>query len=90
MDMKLLLTTFGIIFLAELGDKTQFGAVMLAAQTQKPWTVFAGASLALVSTTLLAVIFASFIASYLPAEIIKKAAALGFMVIGLLIFLDMI
>ena len=90
MDLKLFFTTFGIIFLAELGDKTQMASVMLVAQTQKPWTVFAGASLALVLITLAAVLFANFISCYIPVHIIKKVAAGGFLIIGLLMFMDKI
>ncbi|WP_028574837.1 TMEM165/GDT1 family protein [Desulfonatronovibrio hydrogenovorans] len=90
MDIKLFFTTFGIIFLAELGDKTQMASVLMAAQSQKPWTVFIGASLALVSITLLAVIFANIICNYIPGEAIKKFAAIGFLVIGTLMLVDKI
>ena len=31
MDLRVLLTTFGIIFLAEMGDKTQLAAMTMAA-----------------------------------------------------------
>ena len=48
MDWRVLLATFGTIFLAEMGDKTQLAAMTMAAQTKRPWTVFAGASLALI------------------------------------------
>ena len=41
------LTTFGVIFLAEMGDKTQLAAMTMAAQSKKPWAVLIGASLAL-------------------------------------------
>ena len=47
MDLRVLLTTFGIIFLAEMGDKTQLAAMTMAADSKKPWAVFIGASLAL-------------------------------------------
>ena len=40
MDWKLILSTFGAIFLAELGDKTQLAAVTLSASTRKPLAVF--------------------------------------------------
>ncbi|MFW6236000.1 MAG: TMEM165/GDT1 family protein, partial [Desulfovibrionales bacterium] len=44
MDWKLLATTFGAIFVAELGDKTQLACILLAAETRKTWTVFLGAT----------------------------------------------
>jgi Ca2+/H+ antiporter, TMEM165/GDT1 family len=90
MDLKLFFTTFGLIFLAELGDKTQMASIMMAAQSQKPWTVFFGASLALVIITLLAVIFANLMGNFIPGNAIKKLAAGGFLIIGGLMLIDKI
>ena len=50
------LSTFGIIFLAELGDKTQLAVVALASQTRSPVGVFVGAGCALLVSALLAVL----------------------------------
>ena len=45
MDWKLLTGTFVLIFVAELGDKTQIAAMCQAAQFQKPgWCCWAPAS----------------------------------------------
>ncbi|WP_243545875.1 TMEM165/GDT1 family protein [Pseudodesulfovibrio tunisiensis] len=90
MDWKLLATTFGTLFVAELGDKTQLACMLMTAKTQKPWTVFLGSSLALVLVSLLGVLFAQFICQYVPASIIKKVAAALFVVMGVLIFFDKI
>lgn len=90
MDWKLLATTFGTLFVAELGDKTQLACMLMTAKTQKPWTVFLGSSLALVLVSLLGVLFAQFICQYVPANIIKKVAAALFVVMGVLIFFDKI
>ncbi len=90
MDLKLLWTTFFTLFLAELGDKTQLACIMLAAKTKNPWTVFIGSSLALVSVSLLGVLFAQILYNYIPGEIIKKLAAAGFIVIGMLMFFEKI
>lgn len=84
MDPKILFTTFGAIFLAELGDKTQLACILMAAKTQKPWTVFLGTSLALITVSLLGVLFAQTLVNWLPVEWIKRGAAVGFMVIGAL------
>jgi putative Ca2+/H+ antiporter (TMEM165/GDT1 family) len=88
MDWKLLATTFATLFVAELGDKTQLACVLLAADSKKPWTVFLGSSLALVSVSLVGVVFAALICQYVPAEIMKKVAAVGFVAMGMLIFFD--
>ncbi len=88
MDWKLLLTTFGTLFLAELGDKTQLACVFMAAKTQKPWTVFLGASLALVCVSFLGVMFAECIASFVPPALLKKIAAGLFILMGVLFWFD--
>ena len=53
--MKTFMTAFGLIFLAELGDKTQLAAITMASETGKPWHVFLGAALAFTVLTFVAV-----------------------------------
>ena len=84
MDFRVLLTTFGIIFLAEMGDKTQLAAMTMAAQTKKPWAVFIGASLALTVVSALGVVVGSVIGDYVPLLWVKRAAAVAFIAIGAL------
>jgi putative Ca2+/H+ antiporter (TMEM165/GDT1 family) len=84
MDFRVLLTTFGIIFLAEMGDKTQLAAMTMAAQTKKPWAVFVGASLALAAVSALGVIVGGLIGDYVPLEWVKRGAAVAFIMIGIL------
>jgi putative Ca2+/H+ antiporter (TMEM165/GDT1 family) len=88
MDWRVLLTTFGVIFLAEMGDKTQLAAMTMAAQTQRPWTVLIGASLALACVSALGVAAGALLGEYLPLEWIRRAAAVAFIVIGVLILFD--
>jgi putative Ca2+/H+ antiporter (TMEM165/GDT1 family) len=83
-DIKTLLTTFSLIFLAELGDKTQFAALCLAADTESRFAVFLGASLALVSSALLAVLVGAFLARCFPPHIIKTVAGVLFIAMGVL------
>jgi Ca2+/H+ antiporter, TMEM165/GDT1 family len=84
MDLRVMLTTFGIIFLAEIGDKTQLAAMTMSADTKKPWAVFLGASLALAAVSALGVLVGSVVGDYVPLEWIKRVAALAFIVIGVL------
>jgi putative Ca2+/H+ antiporter (TMEM165/GDT1 family) len=84
MDLRVLLTTFGIIFLAEMGDKTQLAAMTMAAQTKRPWAVFIGASLALASVSALGVVVGSVIGDYVSLIWVKRVAASAFIVIGIL------
>ncbi len=87
MDLRVLLTTFGIIFLAEMGDKTQLAAMTMAADSKKPWAVFIGASLALAAVSALGVLAGSVIGNYVPIECVKRVAAVAFIVIGVLMLL---
>ena len=82
-----MLTTFGVIFLAEMGDKTQLAAMTMAAETRKPWAVFIAASLALTCVSAVGVVVGGALGHYLPLIWIKRAAAIAFIAIGLLILL---
>ena len=84
MDLRVLFTTFGIIFLAEMGDKTQLAAMTMAAQTKRPWAVFIGASVALTAVSALGVIVGSVIGDYVPLIWVKRIAAIAFIAIGVL------
>jgi putative Ca2+/H+ antiporter (TMEM165/GDT1 family) len=88
MDWRIFLTTFGVIFLAEMGDKTQLAAMTMAAESKRPWAVFIGSALALTAVSAIGVALGSVIGNYLPLIWIKRAAAVAFIVIGLLILLD--
>ena len=88
MDWRVLLTTFGVIFLAEMGDKTQLAAMTMAAETKRPLAVFVGAALALACVSALGIAVGGVLGHYLPLEWIKRVSAVGFIVIGVLILLD--
>jgi Ca2+/H+ antiporter, TMEM165/GDT1 family len=84
MDLRVMLTTFGIIFLAEMGDKTQLAAMTMAADSKKPWAVFIGASLALAAVSALGVLVGGLVGDYVPLVWVKRVAATAFIVIGVL------
>ncbi len=85
MDWRVCLTTFGVIFLAEMGDKTQLAAMTMAAQSKKPWAVFIGSALALTAVSAIGVLAGSVIGNYIPLVWVKRAAAVAFIAIGILI-----
>ena len=89
-DLKIFASTFLLVFLAELGDKTQLSIIALSAKEKTPLTIFLSATLALVTATLIAVIVGTVGAKYLPINIVEKIAALAFIVIGVLIFFNRI
>jgi Ca2+/H+ antiporter, TMEM165/GDT1 family len=88
MDWRVFLTTFGVIFLAEMGDKTQLAAMTMAAESKKPWAVFLGAALALTAVSALGVLVGGVIGNYVPLFWVKRTAAVAFIVIGVLMLLD--
>ncbi len=84
MDVKVFLTVFGAIFIAELGDKTQLATLLFAADKEvNKFTVFFGASLALILTTALGVLAGGAIASYVDAKYLHYIAGAGFIIIGI-------
>ena len=87
MDWRVLLTTFGVIFIAEMGDKTQLAAMTLTAQTKRPLAVFIGAALALACVSAIGVLVGAVLNQYVPLEWIKRASAVAFIIIGVLILL---
>lgn len=87
MDWRVIITTFGVIFLAEMGDKTQLAAMTMAANTKKPWAVLIGASVALACVSAIGVVVGGALGHYLPLVWIKRAAAVAFIAIGVLILI---
>ena len=85
MDWKIFWITFGTIFLAEMGDKTQLAALTMSAETRLPLSVFLGASAALCVVTLLGVLLGTFLTHWLPEGLLKKIAGASFILIGGLI-----
>ncbi len=87
MDWKLCLSTFSIVFLAELGDKTQLATFSLAAGGSSRWAVFIGSALALVATSAIAVLLGGAIGKVVPEIWLRRAAGAAFVALGLLFLL---
>ena len=77
--------TFSLVFLAELGDKTQLAVFLMAAQDRPLWGVFFGSAVALVLSTVIAVILGATLSRYIAPELIQKGAGIAFVVIGFLL-----
>jgi putative Ca2+/H+ antiporter (TMEM165/GDT1 family) len=82
MDWKLFGSTFLAIFLAEMGDKTQLATMSLSAGSSR-WAVFAGAALALVATSAIAVLVGEGVARVVPQAWIRRGAGAVFVAMGL-------
>jgi len=83
MDFKVLITTFGMIFLAELGDKTQLATLCFSAGSNARLSVFLGSAGALVLTSLIAVLIGSAISKVVPVNYIRGGAGALFILLGL-------
>ena len=88
MDWKTILSTFGLIFLAELGDKTQLACIGMACRARSPLAVFLGAVGALAAVTLIGVVFGEALANLVPVAYIRKASGALFVVIGAVILIS--
>ncbi len=89
MNMKLFAGTFFLIFLAELGDKTQLAAMARSATGNGgKWTVFWAASAALIFSTLLAVMLGGTIRRLAPEPVIKTAAGVLFVLFGVMMLAE--
>jgi Ca2+/H+ antiporter, TMEM165/GDT1 family len=82
MDWKLIASTFGLVFLAELGDKTQLAALALTGKSGKPLSVFVGAGAALLAATFLGVLLGGALRRFMPERAMSLGAAVLFIAVG--------
>jgi len=84
MDWKIFAAVFVSVFIAEMGDKTQLATMLFASDKEvSKWTVFIGASLALVATSAIGVLVGGALSSYISEKQLHYLAGAGFVIIGL-------
>ncbi|MBN2352493.1 MAG: TMEM165/GDT1 family protein [Spirochaetales bacterium] len=88
--LKLLFSTFAVVFLAELGDKTQIASFSLAAEGGNVLSVVVGACLALTAAALVAVIAGHLIARFVPRKALKIVSGLLFLATGAYLLVSLI
>lgn len=76
-------TSFGLVFLAELGDKSQLVCMTLAAR-HRHWPVLAGSTVAFMILNTLAVVFGAGLSHWVPERILAGIVAMLFAVFGIL------
>lgn len=84
MDWIILLTTFGLLFLGELGDKTQLIVFNLSLEQEKPYKVGIGATLGFAVIVTLGVFIGAVLTKFIPLSVINIISGIVFIVIGLL------
>ncbi len=83
MDPKIFLTIFGVVFLAELGDKTQIATMLFASdKAVSKMMVFTAASAALIASSGVAVLAGSLLSEFVNPKILHYVAGAGFILIG--------
>jgi rubrerythrin len=76
-------STFALIFLAELGDKTQLAVMSQSAASSAKWTVFAAGASALITSTAIGVLAGDLVRRFVPDErYIKCAGGVLFLIFG--------
>lgn len=81
-------STFVTIFLAEVGDKTQLAVLLMSAESEKPWVVFAGAACALIATSLLGVMLGKWLATRVSPKTLERSAAVVLLFISATLLWD--
>jgi putative Ca2+/H+ antiporter (TMEM165/GDT1 family) len=83
MDWSLVISTFTLILLAEMGDKTQLAALSLAATTRRPVAIATGAIGALCVGTIFAVVAGQVLPEIVPTVWIRRCAGVLFLLTGI-------
>ena len=83
MDYKIFWATFTTVFIAELGDKTQFVALAASAQTKSTLSVLLGIILGLALAGTIGVLCGRLLGTFISPEKLKYAAGPLFIVMGL-------
>ena len=83
MNWPLFFSTFALIFLAELGDKTQLAVMSQSAASSSKWTVFAAGAIALAASTAIGVLAGDLIRRFVPDErYVKCVGGVLFLIFG--------
>ena len=83
MVLESFLSAAGIVFLAELGDKTMLATICLSAQYRRPVFVLVAAMLALTVSTIIAVVIGVILSTTLPLDLIILLSGGIFIILGI-------
>ncbi|TES94956.1 MAG: TMEM165/GDT1 family protein [Promethearchaeota archaeon] len=83
MDIAVFLIAYGVLFIGELGDKTQLIVFNLALEYKKFYKVGIGATLGFAVIVTIGILFGSLITEFIPLGFISLISGLLFIAIGL-------
>jgi len=87
---RLVLGSFTTVLLAELGDKTQVTTLLMTGSSQQPGVVFAGAALALLTTSFLGVYVGQWLSQRFEPRHVEIISGLIFLGVALWLGWDMV
>jgi len=83
MDLKTAVMVFSVVFVAELGDKTQLATLLFSSdKSASKLTVFVSASLALILSVGIAVLAGKYVSQHVSESVLRYIAGAGFLAIG--------
>jgi len=83
MDIKLFVTVFSTVFVAEIADKTQIATLLYATNApQSRLTVFCGSAIALTLASAIAVLAGSALSQWIQPKVLSWIAGGAFIGIG--------
>ena len=89
MNWQIFFSTFILIFLAELGDKTQLAVMAQSAGASSKWTVFIAGSIALVLSTAVGVLAGGLLRRFVQdMSVIRICGGVMFLVFGAFMLID--
>lgn len=83
MDWQVFFSTFTMIFIAEMGDKTQFAALAASAGSKSTLSVLLAVVLALALAGILGVVAGKYLGQFLNPQFIKWISGTMFIGVGL-------
>ncbi|MFX1481923.1 MAG: TMEM165/GDT1 family protein [Promethearchaeota archaeon] len=83
MPVETLISSIGLVFLMELGDKTMLTTMCLSAQYQRPGLVLLATIAALASSSVIAIIIGYILSAALPIVIITYVSGILFVTLGI-------
>ena len=82
MDLRTLVMSFGVVFLAELGDKTQLANLGLVAKTKEPSSVYLGSILAYLAVSFVTITLGGYLTKALPGQAVRIGSGALFIIVG--------